>query len=83
MVVQCRVWDALPCFPDDALHLGCSPFLWGAKSENYRFSDFIEGLGSEISSKFASAKITKVSFEATWANLALTILSPLKHHDKT
>jgi len=53
MVVQCRVWDALPCFPDDALHLGCSPFLWGAKSENYRFSDFIEGLGSEISSKFA------------------------------
>jgi len=47
------MWDALPCFPDDALHLGCSPFLWGAKSENYRFSDFIEGLGSEISSKFA------------------------------
>jgi hypothetical protein len=53
MVVRCRVWDAVPHIPDDALHLGCSPFLWGAKSENCRFSDFIEGLGSETSSKVA------------------------------
>lgn len=30
-----------------------------------------------------STKIMKVSFEATRVNLALTILSPLKHHDRT
>lgn len=71
MVVQCRAWDAVPCFPADALHLGCSPFLSGAKSENCRFSDFIEGLGSEISSKFAVDQNTEVSFKSTQANLAL------------
>ena len=48
-----------PTLPDDAPHLGCSPFLWGAKSKNCRFSDFIEELGSEISSKFTVDQKTR------------------------
>ena len=45
--MQSHTFPMMPCI--SAAH----HFYGEPKSENCRFSDFIEGLGSEISSKFA------------------------------
>ncbi len=72
-----HAFPMMPCI-SAARHFYGEPNL---KITDFQISSRDWGVKSPASSP--SAKITKVSFEATWANLALTILSPLKHHDKT
>ena len=83
LVVRCRAWEALPHFP--MMHcISAAHHFYG--EPNLKIADFqisSRDWGAKSPASSPSVKITKVSFEATRANLALTILSPLKHHDRT
>ena len=75
--MQSHTFPMMPCI-SAAHHFYGEPNL---KIADFQFSSRDWGVKSPASSP--STKITKVSFEATRANLALVILEPLKHHDRT
>ena len=75
--MQSHAFPMMPCI-SAAHHFYGEPNL---KIADFQISSRDWGVKSPARSP--SAKITKVSFEATRANLALVILEPLKHHDRT
>ena len=75
--MQSHTFPMMPCI-SAAHHFYGEPNL---KIADFQISS--RDWGAKPPARSPSAKITKVSFEATRANLALVILEPLKHHDRT